>query len=158
MVDIAFVNETEENVDPFEILITKVIEQTLAEERIDTYKEVSVIFVTPDRIREINRDFRGKDQVTDVISFALMDHEDGFVGVEIPTLGDIFICVEQAKHQAQAYGHSLEREMGFLACHGLLHLLGYDHETIEEETIMFGKQEKILEKVHLRRKGGFNDQ
>lgn len=158
MVDIAFVNETNDNLDQFEPLLTRVIEETLKEEGIQTYKEVSVIFVTPDRIREINRDFRGKDQVTDVISFALMDQPDELVGVDIPTLGDIFICVDVARQQSESYGHSFEREMGFLTCHGLLHLLGYDHETKEEESIMFGKQEKILEQVNLRRKGGYHDQ
>lgn len=158
MIDIAFVNETNEELESWEPLLTRVIEMTLQVEGISDYKEVSVIFVTTNRIKQINRDYRGKDQVTDVISFALSDDEDTFTGIDIPVLGDIFICVDQARKQAKEYGHSIEREMGFLVCHGLLHLLGYDHQTKEEETEMFGKQEKILEQLNLTRKGVIHDE
>lgn len=93
--------------------------------------EMSLSFVDKNEIQEINRDYRGKDVPTDVISFALNDETDEveILGLEedINTLGDVIICVEIAKEQAQEYNHSFDREIGFLAVHGFLHLLGYDH-------------------------------
>ncbi|MCR5787222.1 MAG: rRNA maturation RNase YbeY [Acholeplasmatales bacterium] len=113
---------------------------------------MNIIFVDSDTIREMNRDYRGIDRVTDVISFALNDSEDDY---DLPEdnyeLGDIFICIDKAIEQAKDYGHSVEREMGFLAVHGYLHLCGYDHMTEDEEKIMFAKQEEILERANLRR-------
>ncbi|MED3661527.1 rRNA maturation RNase YbeY [Ureibacillus sp. FSL K6-8385] len=116
--------------------------------------EVSVTFVTNEKIREINRDYRGKDQPTDVISFALEEMGEGEIEIvgDMPrVLGDIIISVERTREQAEEYGHSFERELGFLAVHGFLHLLGYDHMTKEEEKIMFGKQEEILSSFGLGR-------
>ena len=111
----------------------------------------NVIFVDRDKITELNRDYRGIDRETDVISFAL---EDGEANINFEfgrLLGDIYICVPKMKAQAQEYGHSETREMGFLTIHGLLHLLGYDHMTKEEEKIMFAKQEEILNAYGLKR-------
>lgn len=117
--------------------------------------EMSLSFVDKNEIQEINRDYRGKDVPTDVISFALNDETDEIeiLGLEeeINTLGDVIICVEIAKEQAQEYNHSFDREIGFLAVHGLLHLLGYDHMEEDDEKIMFSKQEEILEQFGLRR-------
>lgn len=117
--------------------------------------EMSLSFVDKNEIQEINRDYRGKDVPTDVISFALNDETDEIeiLGLEeeINTLGDVIICVEIAKEQAQEYNHSFDREIGFLAVHGLLHLLGYDHMEENDEKIMFSKQEEILEQFGLRR-------
>lgn len=117
--------------------------------------EMSLSFVDKNEIQEINRDYRGKDVPTDVISFALNDETDEveILGLEedINTLGDVIICVEIAKEQAQEYNHSFDREIGFLAVHGLLHLLGYDHMEEADEKIMFSKQEEILEQFGLRR-------
>ena len=119
--------------------------------------EVSVTFVTNREIREINREYRGKDAATDVISFALEEAwEDEVVitgGSGARVLGDIIISVERAKEQAEEYGHSYERELGFLAVHGFLHLLGYDHSTEEDEKEMFGRQEVILDSLGLSRDG-----
>ncbi|MCL6585357.1 MAG: rRNA maturation RNase YbeY [Anoxybacillus sp.] len=124
-------------------------------EQVPDGAEVSISFVDNEQIRIINRDYRGKDQPTDVISFALEEMGEGeieIVGADIPpVLGDIIISVPKAKEQAAEYGHSLMRELGFLAVHGFLHLLGYDHETEEEEKEMFAKQEQILEKYGLKR-------
>ena len=109
--------------------------------------EVDVNLIDNERIHEINREYRHVDRPTDVISFAFLDHVDGEVTIkgDIPTLlGEIFISVDKAEEQANAYGHSLLREMSFLFVHGLLHLLGYDHMTKEEETVMFSLQEEIL--------------
>ena len=103
----------------------------------------NIIIVNEDKIREINKTYRKKDSVTDVISFALMDTTE-HVKLEKDVLGDIYICLEQAKKQAKEYDHSLIRELCFLSVHGLLHLLGYDHMNEEDEKIMFEKQELIL--------------
>jgi probable rRNA maturation factor len=105
--------------------------------------EVSVSFLSSDAIRTLNRDYRNMDSETDVLSFP------GFAGS--PALGDIVICLEVAERQAQEYGHSFERELAFLAVHGLLHLLGYDHDTPEGEAAMCAAQEEILRKVGLGR-------
>lgn len=153
MLDLVFINETNERTDDFEALIEKVFQKVCEVEGITIPYEVSVIFVDNAKIHEINREYRQIDRPTDVISFAMQEGE--VLGLEDEKiLGDIFISIEQAKIQAENYGHSLEREMGFLACHGLLHLLGYDHQTKEQETEMFTKQEAILNQLKLMRDTG----
>ncbi|MGM9946684.1 rRNA maturation RNase YbeY [Floccifex sp.] len=108
----------------------------------------SVIFVTPERIHEINRDYRNIDRSTDVISFALQDEMEEFEIEEVQEeLGDIFINVQAIRDQAQDYGHSLRREACFLFCHGILHLLGFDHMCIEDEKEMFALQDLILDDI-----------
>lgn len=155
MIDIAIVNETEHDITEFEEIISKVFQKTIEVEGIDRYYEVSIIFCTKEKIREINKDYRKLDKVTDVISFALFDKviSDNKILDEsnITTLGDIFICVDIAILQARDYEHSVNREIGFLACHGLLHLLGYDHIVKDDETMMFDKQNEILNKLNLKR-------
>lgn len=122
--------------------------------------EMSVTFMNNAEIREINRDYRNKDQATDVISFALEDEGEGELAIifdedeafDLPrNIGDIMISVERAKEQAQEYGHSFDRELGFLAVHGFLHLNGYDHMTPEDEKEMFTLQEDILTAYGLKR-------
>jgi len=109
---------------------------------------VSVIFVSPRRIRQINRDYRHLDRPTDVISFALADDaetdRDDFVPQE---LGDIFINVQAVADQAVEYGHSQRREACFLFTHGLLHLCGFDHQTKTQESRMIAWQKKILDDI-----------
>jgi len=105
--------------------------------------EVSVSLATPDEIRTMNRDYRNKDAATDVLSFP------GFPGS--PALGDIVICVDIARQQAEEYGHTFERELIFLAVHGLLHLLGYDHETPQDENLMRTLQTKIMDAIGVTR-------
>lgn len=120
--------------------------------------EVSITVVSNEKIREINREYRDKDKVTDVISFAIEDDEDDLLkefdmeGITIPRdLGDIFISYDKAVEQAEEYGHSVERELGFLMVHGFLHLNGYDHMTDEDEKRMFALQEEILKDYGLKR-------
>ena len=122
--------------------------------------EMSVTFMNNAEIREINRDYRNKDQATDVISFALEDEGEGELAIifdedeafDLPrNIGDIMISVERAKEQAQEYRHSFDRELGFLAVHGFLHLNGYDHMTPEDEKEMFTLQEDILTAYGLKR-------
>ena len=103
----------------------------------------NIIFVSNDEIRELNSNYRGIDKVTDVISFALEDWSD-LKNVELRVLGDIYIAIDVAYEQAEMYEHSNIREVCFLATHGILHLLGYDHMEEEEEKIMFTKQKEIL--------------
>jgi probable rRNA maturation factor len=122
---------------------------------IEEHSEVSVTFVSNQRIQEINREYRDKDMPTDVISFAMEELGEGEVeltGIEIPrVLGDIIISIPRTKEQAEEYGHSFERELGFLAVHGFLHLLGYDHMTEDEEKEMFTLQREILDEYGLTR-------
>ncbi len=144
---LVFENEMNEEFDKYEEIYQKLMEKTFKKLNIKKDYEVDVNLIDNERIHEINREYRHVDRSTDVISFAFLDHVDGEVTIkgDIPTLlGEIFISVDKAKEQANAYGHSLLREMSFLFVHGLLHLLGYDHMTKEEETVMFSLQEEIL--------------
>lgn len=122
--------------------------------------EMSVTLVINSRIQEINREFRHKDQATDVISFALEDEAEGEITINLDgdeedyplNIGDIIISIEKAAEQAKEYGHSFERELGFLALHGFLHLNGYDHMEPEDEKEMFDLQKQLLEEYGLGRK------
>ncbi|OEH86160.1 rRNA maturation RNase YbeY [Desulfuribacillus stibiiarsenatis] len=117
----------------------------------DNTGEFSIMIVDEQRIHEMNLEYRGKDQPTDVISFALNDNieETGEDEQLAYYLGDVVICLDIAEKQAHEYGHSLHRELCFLAVHGLLHLLGYDHETEVEEKEMFDLQEEVLQEQGL---------
>jgi probable rRNA maturation factor len=117
--------------------------------------ETSLILVNDAYIRELNREYRGFDQPTDVLSFAMQEGDDG---PEIPfsadfpeLLGDIYISVERAVEQAESYGHSLERELCYLAVHGLLHLLGFDHQGPDDTRAMREEEEAIMKKFALER-------
>lgn len=109
----------------------------------------NIIFVFDEEIHKINREYRNVDRVTDVISFALEDNEINNYGQRV--LGDIYIAIDVAYRQAKEYNHSNLREVCFLATHGILHLLGYDHMTREEEEIMFKKQEELLSSYGINR-------
>ena len=141
-------NETEENLKSEIKTLKKLFRYALKKENLKN-TEFNIIFVDKMRIHEINREYRGIDKETDVISFALQDVESS--GVEYRALGDIYICVEKAKRQALEYGHSFLRELAFLAVHGFYHLLGYDHMCKEDEELMFQKQEELLEEFGIRR-------
>lgn len=112
--------------------------------------DVSVLVTTEEEIQRLNREFRHVDRVTDVLTFPAWEG-DGIVAPPDGYLGDIAICFSRAVEQAESYGHSIEREMGFLSVHGALHLMGYDHMNPADETIMFTKQDKILEEMGLHR-------
>ncbi len=103
----------------------------------------NIIFIDNKEIREINREYRNVDRETDVISFALEDNMD-VVYEDFRLLGDIYISYEKAIEQAELYNHSVRREVFFLATHGILHLLGYDHMEEDDEKVMFGKQNELL--------------
>ena len=110
--------------------------------------EVSVSFLGIDEIRALNRDYRGKDTATDVLSFPVSD--EFFMGQDKP-LGDIVICMDIARQQAEEYGHSIERELAFLVAHGMLHLFGFDHDTPEDEAKMIKAQDEILGQLGISR-------
>ena len=141
-------NETSENLDEYIDTLKGLLDYALKYENVDN-AEFNIIFVSSDKIHEINKEYRGIDRVTDVISFALEDNLD--IELDHRLLGDIYICVERAEEQAKEYEHSFLREISFLMIHGLLHLLGYDHMKEDEEKIMFGKQEEILDGYGIRR-------
>lgn len=126
-----------------------VLDYTLKKEKVDN-AIFSIIFVEDEEIHEMNRDYRGVDRITDVISFAFEDTGEILYN-EIRMLGDIYICIPQMKRQAESYGHSEKRELSFLAVHGLLHLLGYDHMTEDDEKEMFSLQELILSEQEITR-------
>jgi probable rRNA maturation factor len=130
-------------------LIRQVIATAMTKENVAAGSEVSVSIVDDEEIKNLNRDYRGKDQPTDVLSFALNEGaEDTGLMEDAPNImGDVIISMERAEAQAEEYGHSLERELSFLAVHGFLHLNGYIHESEEEEKEMFTLQEEIL-KAH----------
>ncbi len=111
---------------------------------------VSFVFVNNKKIREINKEYRGIDRETDVISFAFMD-EDINPDTDYTNYGEIYISLEKTLSQSLEYGHSFDRELCFLTVHGLLHLLGYDHMTKEDEKVMFSLQDKILNKLGIER-------
>lgn len=116
--------------------------------------ECAVRLVDDATIQELNRDFRQLDRATDVLSFPLWEPDEEWILDEGEThvlLGDLVISTPQARRQAKEYGHSFRRELSFLAVHGLLHLLGYDHQTPAEEQRMFRRQEEILERCGLPR-------
>lgn len=155
MLHIDFLDETTEVQAEHIELVEALLQHAATIEHIEDGTEVSVTFVTNDAIQEINRDYRDKDQPTDVISFAMEELGDGEIEVVIEgmprMLGDIIISTDRTREQAEDFGHSFERELGFLAVHGFLHLLGYDHMNEEDEKKMFGKQDDILESYGLGR-------
>lgn len=152
---IDFLDETNELSEEMLTTLEELLNFAARKEEVEAGSELSVTFVSNDRIQEINREYRDKDYATDVISFALEEMGEGEIevsGGDMPrVLGDIIISIKKAEEQADEYGHSFEREMGFLAVHGLLHLLGYDHENEEDEKMMFGRQKDILDEFGLQR-------
>ena len=158
ILNIDFLDETNEVKEEHLELVEKLLQHAAKVEAIEEGSEVSITFVTNEAIHEINREYRDKDQPTDVISFALEEMGEGevqIIGEGIPRiLGDIIISTDRTREQAEEYGHSFERELGFLAVHGFLHLLGYDHMTEADEKEMFGKQDEILSSFGLSRDNG----
>ena len=157
---IELIDETEVVKEEYQKLVEDVVSFASDYLHYPENRECCISFVSSERIREINRDFRNIDKVTDVISFALDDEEEDMDPIKnfmasdenfVTSIGDIIISVDRAKEQAEYYGHSLERELGFLALHGFLHLNGYDHQTEEEEAEMTGLQKEILEAYGLKR-------
>jgi probable rRNA maturation factor len=136
-------------------VIQKVVNTAAQTAKLAANTEISIMIVDNNYIQELNFIYRGQNMPTDVLSFAMneMGEEEpdfDFSG-EVNVLGDIVVSLEKAQEQSQEYGHSLERELGYLIAHGMLHLLGYDHETEQERRLMRQLEEKIMTKAQLER-------
>ena len=142
------INETNENINELEE-VRKLLDYALNYLEIDD-SIFNIIIVDEEKIQYLNKNYRGRDSITDVISFALEDDET-FIKTDMRILGDIYICLKRAKDQSIEYGHSFLREISFLTIHGLLHLLGYDHMESDEEKIMFQLQERILSEYGIKK-------
>ena len=154
MLEIVY-KDIEENKE-YEEVIKKVIEQCYKEENLENSKLfITITLTNPENIQKINKEYRNIDKPTDVLSFPNLNFVDKKIDTKtlseeldqdtgLVSLGDIVICKEIAKRQAKEYGHSYKREICFLALHGLLHLIGYDHEIKEQEEEMMAKAESIL--------------
>ncbi len=147
--EIEVFNETNEKLDTEIKELKELLENICRDEKLDNVV-FNVIIIDNAKIKEINRTYRGIDRETDVISFALEDDKT-FNFEDVRILGDIYISIDKARSQSEEYGHSFKRELSFLAVHGLLHLLGYDHMTKEDEEVMFKKQEEVLSRYDIKR-------
>lgn len=160
-------NATDDDVfDHYEITLETIIKLCLEEERYPQNIELSLTIVNNDEIQRLNNEFRNINRPTDVLSFPMINFENGVMDVtnlqqqfkEVTNndtgdivLGDIVISIDKAIEQAKEFGHSLKREIGFLTAHSMFHLMGYDHMTNEDEAVMKHKQEKILNALDLTR-------
>ena len=162
-------NEAEREFDfDYEEVIEAVINKTLETENCPYETEVNVLLTGNEEIHEANKEFRGIDRPTDVLSFPMVDYEfpsdfscvdenpESYLNPETDELllGDIMISVDKVYEQANEYGHSRKREFAFLIAHSMLHLLGYDHIDEEERKVMEEKQEAILDALGITRIGG----
>lgn len=144
-------NETNEDIN-IKNDLEKVIREVLDVEKIDQEKcEVSLSFVDEEKIRQLNRDFRSIDRSTDVLSFPIEDffNEDRENILKKPylMLGDIVICLDVARKQADDLGHSFEREIMYLTCHSIFHLLGYDHIEDDDKKIMRKREKEVMKNL-----------
>lgn len=151
--------------EEYELIIKKIIEEAIKYENCPYEVELSITFVDKNEIKELNHEYRGKNKSTDVLSFPQIDFDlpsnfdfieeikDEYFNLDTGDLilGDIVISTDNMILQAREYNHSIERELGFLILHSILHLFGYDHINEIDEKIMIKKQNEILEKVGLKR-------
>ena len=141
------VNQTNEKIDELTI-VDSLVQQVVKKFDLQN-SEFNIILVDNEYIHKLNKEYRNIDRETDVITFALEDDKD--ICLDHRILGDIYISIDKAHSQALEYGHSFLRELSFLTVHGMLHLLGYDHMTKEDEEVMFKLQDEILESVGINR-------
>ncbi|HEY4400078.1 MAG TPA: rRNA maturation RNase YbeY [Lactobacillaceae bacterium] len=155
--DLVLIDETPKGVSQFHLdLVTNVLEYAGNYIKLPEDTEMSVTFMDNEKIHQFNKDYRGVDKPTDVISFAIEDGDEALIFDEddAPALniGDILVSVDKVGEQAEFLNHSWERELGFLVVHGFLHLNGYDHELGDkEEAEMFDLQREILDNYGLTR-------
>ena len=142
-------NQTEEKIKELDT-VEKVLYSVMEKEHLEN-TSFNLIIVDNNYIHELNKNYRGIDRETDVITFALEDEDTVIIPDDERILGDIYISLDKARAQAEEYGHSFLRELSFLAVHGFYHLLGYDHQTKEEEKVMFAKQEEVLNSYGITR-------
>lgn len=166
-----FLDNRQEKIEMTEELENKIediIEYTLKEEGVNIPFEISIIFIDNEEIRKINKEQRDIDKATDVLSFPMLDYEDGKVFKEMYldyefdfcdlnegnlVLGDMALSLEKAAEQAEEYGHSFIREVMYLVVHSILHLLGYDHMDENDKVLMRKREEEILNKLNINREG-----
>lgn len=141
-------NETGQEINEIDD-IKMVIDKAIELQKLDNL-EFNIILVDNEYIHNLNKEYRGIDRPTDVITFALEDYDD-HIELDHRVLGDIYISLDKARSQALEYGHSFKREICFLSVHGFLHLLGYDHMKEEDEKVMFGLQEEILNYASIKK-------
>ncbi len=146
---IGIFNETQKEIEELET-VEKVLKKALEIENLEN-AIFNVIIVDNNYIHELNKTYRNIDRETDVITFALEDDKTMIEPEGERILGDIYISIEKAISQSNEYGHSLLRELSFLAVHGFYHLLGYDHMTKEDEEVMMAKQEEVLKLYGIER-------
>lgn len=149
MNELEIFNQTDEEISELET-VKDVLNYAIKKEKLENVI-FNVIIVDNNYIHELNKNYRHIDRETDVITFALEDEKDMVIPDDERVLGDIYISIDKARSQAKEYGHSLLRELSFLAVHGFYHLLGYDHMTEEEEKKMFSKQEEVLHECNIER-------
>ena len=143
-------NQTDEEIIELEV-VEKVLVSAINKEKLEDVT-FNLIIVDNEYIHELNKNYRGIDRETDVITFALEDEDSIVLPEEVErNLGDIYISIDKAVSQAEEYGHGLLRELSFLAVHGFYHLLGYDHMNPDDEKVMFTKQEEVLEEYGITR-------
>lgn len=131
--------------------IEDIVEEVLDYEGYSDDYDISISYVDNKEIHELNKQFRGVDRATDVLSFPMLSDEFEDVEYEEMSLGDIVVSLERALEQSIEYGHSFEREVCFLVCHSMFHLLGYDHDTDENTREMREKEEAVLTKLNITR-------
>ncbi|MCX7710301.1 MAG: rRNA maturation RNase YbeY [Clostridia bacterium] len=155
------IQDTIDVTEEMNILLCKAVELSLQSENFTIPAEVSILLVNNETIQDMNCEHREIDRPTDVLSFPVVCMEDGEIITDegdfdmdgnLLILGDIVISMEKVEEQAAEYGHSFERELAFLATHGMFHLLGYDHGDEKQEKRMMEKQEAVLEQMGLQRK------
>lgn len=136
-----YLNNNQNEIQVDEVYWTDFSQKILSSLNLSEDTEFSLTFVNNEEIHKLNKEYRGKDYATDVLSFPF---ENEFNLPINNIMGDVIISLQKAQAQAEEYGHSFDRELGFLIIHGILHLIGYDHETKEDEVEMFSLQKKLL--------------
>lgn len=135
-------------------IIEKVARKCFEEENLlKTKLYLSIILTTPDKIQELNNEYRKINKATDVLSFPMFEKEEleNYKSQIVEPLGDIVISIEAVENQAKEYGHSFERELAYMVVHGFYHLMGYDHMNDDEKSVMRAKEENILSKLKITR-------
>lgn len=153
--DATLASSTNEDTNKF---LENVVLATLEYEKISTPCFVSITIVDEDEIKSLNNEHRGIDSITDVLSFPVVNLTDDTTDINAGDyvdgkliLGDVVLCAKRAKEQSEEYGHSYERELGYLTCHSVLHLIGYDHEDEAQREVMRQKEEAVMEILNLKR-------
>ncbi|WP_374695940.1 rRNA maturation RNase YbeY [Spiroplasma endosymbiont of Polydrusus formosus] len=151
--DFVIYNKTNFDIKPYQDDFNKIFHKIKTTLEITEPLELSLIIVDDQKQLKLNRQYRQKNYVADVITFALEEESkvDLFKLIGLRSLGDIFICYEKALAQAAEYNHSPQREFAFLFTHGMLHILGYDHQTSPDEKKMFNLQRKVLNDLQIKR-------